>query len=285
MPPRSRGNPTPLPGDDDGTAAGDRLTSLPASITYSITHLGQPTRGRLTAVSLFHGVTDADVLGAFSQQPEAPARFRDTSAEDWAEGLDRAAAVGLLTPLGAGMYGIHPALPAYLAARWRTEDPDGYGQQRAAATSTLLDAHAAFGDWLTEQISSGDAALAYALIDRQRRTLGHLLGHALATAQWQQAQAIADPLNAYWNVRGLATEADAWVDRARLALETTDGTPPALDDPGGALWLFLVSAQASRQLRAGKLDAAERACLRILDMLTAQPDSTERQQKIINGGR
>ncbi len=114
---------TALPGSDDG----GRTTSLPACITYSVTHLDPETRQLLAAVCLFHGVTDADVLGIFSQQPQAPRRFADTSAETWAHVLDRAVGVGLLTTLGSGMYGIHPALPSYLANHWRAEDPDTHG--------------------------------------------------------------------------------------------------------------------------------------------------------------
>lgn len=112
-----------------------------------------------------------------------------------------AAGVGLLTPLGADMYGIHPALPAYVAQQWRREEPDYYPQQRIAADAALLDAYAA----------------------------------------------VAQPLNAYWDARGLYDEARGWVDRARLALETADGTPPPVDDPAGALWLFLIGSHANRE--------------------------------------
>ena len=77
-----------------------------------------------------------------------PKRFRGTSRETWADALDAAAGVGLLTRLGGGMYRIHPALPAYLAAWWRTEEAADYDGQRAAATRALLSAYAVFGDWL-----------------------------------------------------------------------------------------------------------------------------------------
>ena len=40
--------------------------------------------------------------------------------------LEDAARVGLLSPIGGGMYQIHPALPGYLAAAWQAEDPGGY---------------------------------------------------------------------------------------------------------------------------------------------------------------
>ena len=130
---------TPLPGGDEG---GDRATSLAASITYSFTHLTAETQRLLPAVGLFHGVADADVLAVFSAVPGVPGRFAGAGDEDWAQALDDAARVGLLTALGAGMYRIHPALPAYLAAQWRAEDPDGYDSVRDAATRALASAYA-----------------------------------------------------------------------------------------------------------------------------------------------
>jgi tetratricopeptide (TPR) repeat protein len=181
------------------------------------------------------------------------------------------------------MYGIHPALPAYLAAQWRAEDPDRYDQQRTAATTALLDAHVAVAHSLKEQIDSGDAGFAYAIIDRQRRTLGYLLGHALGTAQWEQAFAIVEILdgyNGYWRARGLFTEADAWSDRARLVLEQADGTPPVLDSASGELWLFLIGSQAARHLDTGQLDAGEQTYQQILEMLTAQPETAQQQHHL-----
>lgn len=52
-------------------------------------------------------------------------------------------ALSLLTKRGDGSYGIHPALPAYLAARWRSEEPALYPDELAAADRALLNACAA----------------------------------------------------------------------------------------------------------------------------------------------
>ncbi|MER5756028.1 SAV_2336 N-terminal domain-related protein [Streptomyces sp. NPDC002088] len=262
----------PLPDIDSG----DRTTSLSASITYSFTHLAASDQQTLTALSLLCSVADTDVLGLLSAAPDVPEPFSGRTAAEWTELMDRAAGVGLLTPLGAGMYRIHPALPAYLVAHWQIHAPDAYREQHAATTRALLDAHAVFGQWLTEQINSGDAQLAMALISYQQRTLGTMLGYALDHSLWQQARAIIDPLNDYWNARGLMEEAGAWVDRARLVLETPDGVPPDLDTPEGALWLFLSSAQAEREIRAHRLDQAEHTFHGILNILQQQPTTPQR---------
>jgi hypothetical protein len=269
---------TALPDTDTD---GGRGTSLPACITYSITHLDAATRRLLAAVCLFHGVVDTNVLAVFSQEPGVPDRFADTTREAWVQVVERGVGVGLLTPLGSGMYAIHPALPSYLAEQWHTEDPDNYPTERAAAADALLDAYAWFAGWLSHQIGTGEAGVAFALIDRQRRTLSHLLGTALDSRRWEPAQTIAQVLNDYWDARGLYLEARGWVDRARLALEDADGTAPALDTPAGGLWMFLVGSEANRQLNAGQLNAAEDTYTQIRDTLLTQPTSPPQQTHLV----
>jgi hypothetical protein len=110
----------PLPGRDDGPDG--RLTSLPASLGYSFARLDAACQQLLAAICLFHGIAAADVLGAFSAVDGVPQRFQRVSMETWDEVMNAGAGGGLLTGLGGGMYRIHPALPAYLAARWRKEE-------------------------------------------------------------------------------------------------------------------------------------------------------------------
>jgi hypothetical protein len=255
----------------DGNTGGGRTASLSASITYSYDHLPPDARRLLVVLSLFQGVAEADVLGSFSAAEEVPSRFAGHTAEDWQKLLYQSARIGLVSALGAGMYRVHPALPGYLGARWRHEDPDRYADQRAAAERALLHAYAALSIWLYRQLEGGDAQLAFAVLHHQRRTLGTLLGHALDHRGWEQAQAIIQPLNAYWNAGGLCEEARRWVDRTRLALAGPDGAAPALDTPAGSLWLFVVTSQANRAVNAHQLEEAERAYLHIRQMLDRQP--------------
>ena len=138
----------PLPGWDQPQAG--RSASLPASLSYSYAHLDPASQRLLTAVSLFHGVVDGEALTVFSSAENVPERFRRASREQWAAALGAAAEAGLLTVLGVGLYRIHPALPAYLAALWRSQDLAGYDAQRAAATQALLATYASFGAWLQQ---------------------------------------------------------------------------------------------------------------------------------------
>jgi tetratricopeptide (TPR) repeat protein len=259
---------TPLPAQDTPDAG--RSTSLPASITYSYAHLAEQTRRLLPAVSLFHGVTDENTLTIFSAMEGAPARFAGASKQEWTAVLEDAARVGLLTGLGAGMYRIHPALPGYLAAGWHAGDPDGYNQERVACEQALCTAGAAFSLWLRGQIGSGDAALAYAIIGLQRRTLGAMLGHALDCHAWDQAEGIVRALDAYWETRGLGGEADAWADRILDATAGPDQTPP---EPARTLWLHTTITQATRQENAGQPDQAGQTYQHALAYLQGQPET------------
>ena len=116
-PPGDAAHPAPpgchRPGRPAGRAAGHhpaarredagpgRLSSLGACITYSFAHLSGQTRRLLPAVSLFHGVADANLLTAFSAAEGVPGRFAGVSKQEWTAVLEDAARVGLLTGLGA----------------------------------------------------------------------------------------------------------------------------------------------------------------------------------------
>ena len=189
------------------------------------------------------------------------------------ETLEDAARVGLLTGLGGGLHQVHPALPTYLAALWRAEDPADYDSARDSAIRALAAAFAELGEWLSEVIESENAGLAYKVTSLHQRNLGAMLGYALDHQLWPLAVAITSPLEDYWNARGLNVEAYAWVDRIQAVTENPDGTPPGPESPAGALWLFMTSANASRQRRAGQLEQAQRTHRQILAMLEAQPAS------------
>ena len=125
---------TPLSAAD---AAAGRLSSLKECITYSFAHLPEHARRLLPAISLFHGVVDEELLTLFSETEMVPGRFAGVSQEEWSAALVDAARVGLLTSFGEGLYRVHPALPGYLAAGWRDQNPGGYDQERGAGEEAL----------------------------------------------------------------------------------------------------------------------------------------------------
>ena len=252
----------------DDISEADRHTSLPASIAYSYTHLTDQTRRLLPAVSLFYGTADADVLTLCSATEGVPRRFAGISNGEWSAALADAARVGLLTGLGMGMYQIHPALPGYLVAAWRAENPAGYDQERQAAEQALCAASAGFSEWLTGQIESGNGATAYAMLRLQSRTLSAMLGHALDHGRWDDADSIVRALDAYWDTRGLGGEAAEWADRV---LDATTDSSQAQSQPARSLWLYTTIQQASRRQQAGQPEQAVRIYLHALGLLPGEP--------------
>ena len=256
---------TPVIDTDTST---EHLSALAASISYSFTYLPDHAQRLLPALSLFHEVAYEDALAAFSEVETVPSRFAGISGEEWSAVLSEAARVGLLTGLGAGMYRMHPALPGYLATAWQAASRDRYDQEREAGEQALRTTYAAFSQWLTDQIGSGDAGLAYALIELQEATLSAMLSHALAYRVWQDAEDIVRALDAYLAIRGLGEEADAWAAQILDAIADLSRVPV---ESASSLWLHVTIEQASRQMDAGRLDEAGQTYVRALAYLKDRP--------------
>lgn len=253
----------PLPDAVDSMA----VNPLTAGIAYAFQRLTENEGQVLALLSLCHGLADADVLGYFSSLPDTPEQFRGRAATGWSELLEQTANLGLVTSLGTGMFRVHPALPAFLTTYWRTRSGEKYPAECLAATRSLVRAYAAFGSWIQEVMEGENAAIAIQFIALHRRTMGNLLQDALDYQEWQEAQAILQPLETYWRARGMNEEAASWGDRVRLTVEDPSGNPPPLTTPAGALWLFVVDAQGTRELDAGRLDQAARTYQSILALL------------------
>ncbi|MFD6095912.1 tetratricopeptide repeat protein [Nocardiopsis flavescens] len=273
---------TPLPGRHGDGSAADRDTSLSASITYSFTHLSPADQQALTALSLFHTVADSNVLALLSQVEGVPDQFHGHSDEDWEHLLERATGIGLLTRIGADMYRMHPALPAYLTDLWRTTYPEKFTAQRTVTADALLDAFANLSVWLIEQVQGANAEVAVAVTATHQTNLSHQLGYALEHHRWEQAQVIIQALDGYWELRGIEVEAQAWADRIRSAVEADHVASPRLDTPAGALWLFTVGAEANRYLNTHRLDEAHDAYNNLLTALQEQPVSDQQRARLAN---
>lgn len=268
----------PLPAGFD--ASEHRTRSLAASVKYSLDHLPEDIRTLLPVLSLFEGVVVADVLAIFSEHEEVPARFAGHAGDRWEAALAATARVGLTTALGWGMYRLHPALPAYLRALWHAEAGAGFETERVAADRALLHACAELGVCILQQIEGGMAETAFTIFDLQRRTFGRLIAFGLDQGLWDAVQDILEPLDEYWDARGLRDEAQGWTDRIRAALERADGTPPDFDGKAGALWLFAVGAEANRRRDAGDLDAAEDIHDNIRKALETAPQGETRDRRL-----
>jgi tetratricopeptide (TPR) repeat protein len=221
------------------------LDALAAGLTYSLDHLGPGASRTLRVLCLFHGVADADVLAAME-----PA---DVQPDAWTGALDAAAGAGLVTQLGGGMYGMHPALPGLLAGRWRAEAGEGFDAEHESALRALSAAYTSFAAELVNQINTGEVELALGFIAHQRRTMGHLLGVALRERRWRHAARLSQALVAFHDARGFHDEAAAWEGRV---LDALGGAPAELDGDDGEFWLQTVASRADRDRNALDLDSA-----------------------------
>jgi CHAT domain/NACHT domain len=181
-----------------GETEDGQSTRLPASVACTFARLGDTARRLLPVACLFDSFVDASILAILSADAETPERFRGVARGDWADILEGAAREGVLTRLGGGRYGVHPALTEYLDAWWRSGDPENYEEAREAATGALLAIYAAFGRMLMREIRSGDASAAFGAIHLERLTMSALLDYAHDHGLLDEAQAIAAPLEKYW---------------------------------------------------------------------------------------
>jgi len=263
----------PLP---PGFQGDGRTEGLGACVQYSLDHLAPQARALLSILTLFEGVADIAVLSIFSMQDDAPVPFAGVKVEDWKVTLDRAAALGLLTELG-GIYRLHPALPAFLAAQWRREAGPNYAAHANAARNALIVAHAVFGEWLLQEMRGGDAALVFALVAAERRTLGAMASAALAGGLFGPAQSILQALFEYFKARGLTREQRGWVDRCLDAVGMLDDAPPDFDTDAGSLWLLMNGYSGRLALEAHDLAEAEAVYNTIRQSLESAPKSEKQR--------
>lgn len=239
-----------------------RLESLGASVYYSFRHLPEEDRQRLPALSLFEDATDVNLLAFLSSQDDVPDSLRGVLKNDWHDILSRCCDTGLLTEIGNGIYGMHPALPGYLNAWWKATAGAGFEDQREQALVAGIQAHAALGRWLYDQFGAGSTDTAMSVLSVEKATFLQMLQEALQRALYAPAQAILQPINEFWNTRGLYAEARAWTDRLldllESRVESKAGPSPDVETDAGGLWLFAAGSKANRSHLAGDLAVAEK---------------------------
>jgi tetratricopeptide (TPR) repeat protein len=253
----------------------DYLAPVRASIDYSYQHVSEAARRQLAALCLCQRVVSSEVLAFFSNDGQTPQRFKGASGPDWQHALEEAADVGLVTPLGLGLFQLHPGLPSFLAAHWRAEEPADYESQREAALFAMVSAHVIYSGWLVEQTALGDAAFAFRLLDMEASNLTNLLGRAIEFQWWTEAHGIARSLTHYWQARGRDDEAAAWADRVLSATRDPSGGVPDPESPAGQLWLFFAEARANALVESRHLGEGKSWSLEMLGMLESQPRSPE----------
>jgi tetratricopeptide (TPR) repeat protein len=208
---------------DDKTQG--RAASLGASLSYGLHAAFTDTeQAQLAVLHLFHDTVDADdlvLMGADVVPPPVTA-LAGLTPEHGIALLDRAADIGLLTPLGVGIYAIHPALPWYFTALFHQHHPESAGE---AATHAYTAALAGLGHYYSQQVRQGHQQ-AFDLLAVEEANLLHARRLARAHRQWDQLIDTMQGLDLLYQRQGRAAE---W---ARLVTEITpDLADPITDQP------------------------------------------------------
>jgi tetratricopeptide (TPR) repeat protein len=211
-------------------AALGRARSLAASLSYGFTHAFTDTeRTQLAVLHLFRDIVNADALRSMgdpeiADEDVVPELARLTR-EHVTGLLDRAAAIGLLSPIGGGFYQIHPALPWYFTTLYTTAvgPPGSPAADRAARayTHTL----AQLGRYYLREHETGRADMVPALA-AEEGNLHHALTLALDAGHWDNATDCLQGLELLYARTGRDGE---W---ARLLAQVTPVfVDPATDGP------------------------------------------------------
>lgn len=215
------------PGED---AALGRTRSLAASLSYGFARaFTDAERDQLAVLHLFREAVNAHALQYMGDPgtvgdnavPQLAGLDRDAAVAL----LDKAAAIGLLTPLGSGYYAIHPALPWYftnlfVAAYGPSGEPGA--ELVANAYSNALGLH---GRVYANQYLTG-AGNPIPTLRVQEANLHHALALALRQRDWQDALDCLQGLSVLYERTG---RDGAW---ARLVGDVTpDFIDQATDGP------------------------------------------------------
>jgi hypothetical protein len=206
----------------------------------ALSELPRHHQDRLAVLSLFEtGVVDLNVLAGLEETT-------GIGREAWEETVEAALRAGLLTPAMESVYRLEPGLAEILESSWQ-----GRAEERETLQVALLRSWAVVGEWLGDQLGEGDDEIAMEVLDLESEALSAAASAALDRRMFAEALSLLEPLNAWW-VRTGSGETPAWVTRARQSIGE-----PEMDSDAGALWFFLVGAEASRLHRSGDLDEAE----------------------------
>ena len=217
--------------EQEEEAALGRTRSLAASLSYGFTHAFTETeRGQLAVLHLFRDTIDAEALRLMGDprvaEDDAVPQLAGLTRDAAVALLDRAAAIGLLSPLGGGYYAIHPALPWYFT----TLHTETYGPPQSPAAQQAARAYTHTLAWLGDYYHRQDADGTGDPVPALRAEEANLL-HALTLAR--HAQHWMDAIGCLQGLRVLYQRTGRDGEWARLVEQVT----PEFIDPatGGPL--------------------------------------------------
>jgi len=249
-------------------ASEGRSKSLGASLSYGFEHtFNEEERKRLALLHLFQGFVDVGVL-TFMGRAKADwslPELRGLTRDDGVALLDRAAEIGLLTPLGGGFYVIHPAVPWFFKSLFDRYYPGaaspeaGTPDRRIAAIRAYAEAMGELGTYYHGRYEEGNREVIAALTAEEANFL-HARRLAREHGWWGPVVRAMRGLHALYRHTGRRAE---W--RKLLEEIVPDFVDPAT---GGLLskreegwsmvtqYCVLVAQEARRWKEAGRLQGA-----------------------------
>ncbi|MBL8164000.1 MAG: CHAT domain-containing protein [Anaerolineae bacterium] len=241
----------------DVDEAEGRGASLAASLRYGFeSSFSADEKAALALLHLFQGLVDVDalrIMGAPDEEWTIEA-VKGKTRDDLLPLLERAAGAGLLTNLGGGYYGVHPALPWYFRRLFAAHYPDAAARLRAERAYTA--ALAELGNYYHRQLNEGNPAVMGALAAEEDNLLAArrlALGH-----NWQRwILQTMQGLRELYDRSGRGGEWAALVNEIvpLFCDSTTDLPRDGVDEED---WGMVIDYRVRLALEARDLDAAER---------------------------
>ena len=214
--------------DDDEELGRD--ASLTASLSYGFGHaFAEDERKILALLHLFQGFVAVHTLRLMGLEAAewSLAEVRALTDEAASALLDRAAEIGLVTPVVEGFYTIHPALPLH----FRDLFQEHYADRRPEATRAFVEAMGELGHHYNDEYERGNRDV-IAVLAQEEANLLHARRLAIATGWWPRVVSAMVGLRVVYFQRGRRADWARLVEDIvpKFCDPTTDGPLPERED-------------------------------------------------------
>ncbi|MCD6214744.1 MAG: tetratricopeptide repeat protein, partial [Candidatus Desulfofervidus sp.] len=252
---------------------------LDASSEYAFSQMPEEARKHLLLLCLFTSFVNLDILRIFvagcGEVYRAVIGEPPADAGDYEHIMNEAVQNGFINRLQNHIYQLHPSLPPFL--RHRLMESAGEGGVQKLDTE-FLKFYADFAAQLDEEVRNANQE-AVSIVEIEELNFLRALRIAVKTEQWALAQAIAQTLDEFYEIRGRFREWSA----LRSSLLNHTGREISIDAPRNLanLWMFLLGNEANEALRENRIDDAEHSHKTIIQYLqTKTLPEPEAERKI-----